>query len=137
MTLTGGSGTGAVATFNHDANGLITGLTVTNAGSGYKAGDLLTGTKATGLAATVATGSAVANGNTNVITYTAMNAGDIVTLGGLTFTAAQNLTAVQVAAAIGSGTVGTTANGTIAGTVATDPTSSSNFAAILTMDIGA
>jgi flagellin len=122
MTLTGGSGTGAVATFNHDANGLITGLTVTTAGSGYKAGDLLTGTKATGLAATVATGSAVANSATNVITYTAMNAGDVVALGGLTFTAAQNLTAVQVAAAIGSGTIGTTANGTIAGTVATGHT---------------
>ena len=122
MTLTGGSGTGAVATFNHDANGLITGLTVTNAGSGYKAGDLLTGTKATGLAASTATGASVANNGTNVITYTAMNAGDVVTLGGLTFTAAQNLTAVQVAAAIGSGTVGTTANGTIAGTVATGHT---------------
>jgi flagellin len=51
-----------------------------------------------------------------------MNAGDIVTLGGLTFTAAQNLTAAEVAAAIGSGTVGTTANGTIAGTVATGHT---------------
>ena len=121
-TLTGGSGTGAVATFNHDANGLITGLTVTTAGSGYKAGDLLTATKATGLTAGTATGASLAAGGTNLITHKAMNAGDIVTLGGLTFTAAQNLTAAEVAAAIGSGTVGTTANGTIAGTVATGHT---------------
>lgn len=118
ITLSGGSGTGATATVTADSSGIVTGLAVTAAGSGYKAGDLLTGTYATNLTAAIATGSSIAT--TNAVTMSAMKAGDVVTLGGLTFTAAQNLTAVQVANRINTGTIGTDTLGTVAGTVGTN-----------------
>jgi len=131
MTLTGGSGTGAVATFNHDANGLITGLTVTTAGSGYKAGDLLTGTKATTL-----TGTVPGNNATGTITLAAANAGDVITIHGITFTAAQNLTATQVAdalVALAAGGGASNTSGTASGTRTTGVAFTSAASGVLTI----
>lgn len=118
ITLSGGSGTGLTGTVTANSSGIVTGLAITTPGSGYKAGDLLTGTYATNLSAAIATGSSIAT--TNAVTMTAMNAGDVVTLGGLTFTAARNLTAIEVADRINTGTNGTDTLGTVAGTVGTN-----------------
>ena len=115
ITLSGGSGTSATATVDYDANGNITNLTVTAAGSGYKSGDLLTGTKSTTI-----TGSAnVATTATGTITLAAMNAGDTLSIHGITFTASQNLSATQVASSLvslaaggGASNSSGTANGT-------------------------
>ncbi|MBU3565286.1 flagellin [Polynucleobacter sp. MWH-HuK1] len=111
ITLSGGSGTGATATVDYDANGLITGLTVTAAGSGYKAGDLLTGTKATNITATVdgtsTTSSIKATTGVQTNALKDVNAGDSIYVGGKTFVATQNITAAQLATAMAS------ANGSI------------------------
>lgn len=58
VTLAGGSGTGASAVANV-SGGVVTGLTITNPGSGYAPGDVLTATLFGGGATTAATPGAV------------------------------------------------------------------------------
>jgi len=132
ITLSGGSGTGAAATVDYDANGIITGLTVTTAGSGYKAGDLLTGTKST----TITGSSAVATTATGTITMKAANAGDVISIHGITFTALQNLTATQVAdnlVALAAGAGASNAYATATGTRTTGVAFTSAAAGVLTI----
>jgi flagellin len=102
ITLTGGSGSGVAATVDIDANGFITGLTVTTPSSGYKAGDLLIGTKVSNLSDTFAAGGG--SPSTDTFTMQAVNAGDQVNLDGLILTASQNMTAAEVASAFINGT---------------------------------
>jgi flagellin len=104
VALTGGSGTGAYADIAYDSTGAVTGVTMRDAGSGYKAGDLLG--FATASAVSVPTGSAVTAAVTttgsdsvptteiSTVTFggtaatdTALTAGQSVTIAGLTFTA--------------------------------------------------
>ncbi|QWE29105.1 flagellin [Polynucleobacter sp. AM-7D1] len=104
ITLSGGSGSGATATVDFDVSGNITGLTVTAAGSGYKAGDLLTGTATTSITATVDGASTVSSIKASVGVQTNVlkdvKAGDSVYVGGKTFVASQAITAAQLATAM-------------------------------------
>ncbi len=132
ITLSGGSGTGATATVDYDANGNITGLSVTAAGSGYKAGDLLTGTAVTNITATVSAGSTVSSIAASGVQTTALldvKAGDSIYVGGKTFVASQSITAAQLATAFtqsngsvsisGRGVVGTLSGAFTTGLTAT------------------
>ena len=104
VALTGGSGTGAYADVAYDTTGAVTGVSIRNAGTGYKAGDklgfataLLVAAPAVATIAVTTPGSdTVAAPATEVSTVTftgatpttaALTAGQSVTVAGLTFTA--------------------------------------------------
>ena len=112
-----GTGSGAVATVAYDANGNVTGITQSSAQKtasvGYKAGDLLYADISSDLSDAVVVGAG-ATKSTDTFTMKAINAGDKVSIAGLTFTATYNLTAAQVATAFANQS--TTTDGTFSGT---------------------
>ena len=99
VSFTGGSGSGATGTLVMNSSGNYTGYTVVNAGSGYKAGDVL------GVAARAEVTKYTFNGTAN-------GAGTF-TIGGRTVTVANTTTADAVRNAFVSGT--TAANATVGG----------------------
>ena len=99
VALTGGTGAGATAAITYDATGKVTAISMQNAGTGYKAGDVL----ATAAVANTATKTVDAR------TFGALTSGQTLINGGLTFTAgASGATAAQVATAFSSITDGET-----------------------------
>jgi flagellin len=87
VDLTGGSGTGAKAAISYDATGVVTAMELHAAGTGYKAGDVLST-------------AAVASGNTYTtdrLQFSAMAAGQTVIIGNATLTAVTAKTAAEVA----------------------------------------
>ena len=116
VALVGGNGSGATANISYDAQGKISSIAVETAGTGYKAGDVLSTaaiTAGTVNAATISTlqGSGAATERANV-TFSSLNANEVMTLAGLTFKAgASGATAAQVANAFSN-----LANGAITGT---------------------
>ena len=116
VALVGGNGSGATANISYDAQGKISSIAVATAGTGYKAGDVLSTaaiTAGTVNAATISTlqGSGAATERANV-TFSGLNANEVMTLAGLTFKAgASGATAAQVANAFSN-----LANGAITGT---------------------
>jgi flagellin len=104
VSFTGGSGSSATGTLVMDSSGNYTGYTVVNAGSGYKAGDVL------GVAARAEV--------TKFTFATNANAGGTFTIGGRTVTVANNTTAANVATAfatgatVGAATIGGASDGT-------------------------
>ena len=99
VSFTGGSGSSATGTLVMDSSGNYTGYTVVNAGSGYKAGDVL------GVAARAEV--------TKFTFATNANAAGTFTIGGRTVTVADGTTAANVATAFATGT--TTGTATIGG----------------------
>jgi len=102
VALVGGNGSGATANISYDAQGKISNIAVQNAGTGYKAGDVLSSaaiTAGTVNAATITTAEGARSSTESAaVTFAALNAGQTVTLGGLTFTAgASGANATQVA----------------------------------------
>jgi len=85
--LTGGSGTGAKAAISYDSFGAITGMELHAAGTGYKAGDVLS---------TAAVSSANTR-RTDRYQMKAMAAGETLIINGLTMTAVTAKTAAEVA----------------------------------------
>jgi flagellin len=126
-----GSGVNGTATLAFNASGIVTGITVGTAGTGYKAGDLLSASYSTAL-----TGTSPTNTNTGTITLAAANAGDVLTIHGITFTAAQNLTATQVAdalVALAAGGGASNTSGTASGTRTTGVAFTSASSGVLTI----
>ena len=132
LTLVGGSGTGGKANVTYDTSGNITAISMHTAGSGYKAGDVLSIAAVNASAGTVqaptitATTAGVTNVSAEVQTVTfnaaAMAAGDSITLAGLTFTANQAVTTSEAVDAFkaltaGATTGGLTAKGVYSGTL--------------------
>jgi flagellin len=119
VDLTGGSGTGAKAAISYDAFGAITGMELHAAGTGYKAGDVLST-------------AAVTSANTfttDRFQMKAMAAGETLIINGLTMTAVTAKTAAEVAT-IFSNLVAGTALGTLQADLVTKgfATSSATFA---------
>ena len=116
VALVGGNGSGATANISYDAQGAISSIAVETAGTGYKAGDVLSTaaiTAGTVNAATISTvqGAGASTESANV-TFSGMNAGEVMTMAGLSFTAgASGATAAQVANAFSN-----LANGAVTGT---------------------
>jgi len=132
LTLVGGSGTGGKANVTYDTSGNITAISMHTAGSGYKAGDVLSIANVNASAGTVQaptitnTVAGVLNTSAEVQTVTfnaaAMAAGDSITLAGLTFTANQAVTTSEAVDAFkaltaGATTGGLTAKGVYSGTL--------------------
>jgi flagellin len=132
LTLVGGSGTGGKANVTYDTSGNITAISMHTAGSGYKAGDVLSIAAVNASAGTVVAPSVAETtaGVTNVspevqtVTFNAapMAAGDSITLAGLTFTANQAVTQAEAVDAFkeltaGATTGGLTAKGVYSGTL--------------------
>ena len=130
VALTGGAtgSSGATANVTYDTTGAITSVAINNAGTGYKAGDVLGIAAAAAVAApgsapiTVVTTSGSNGGagttETAAITFTAqgLTAGQSVTIGGLTYTATAAVTQAQLGAAFASLANGaTTGAGTATG----------------------
>ena len=110
LALTGGTGAGATANITYDTTGKVTAIAIQNAGTGYKAGDVLAfagQTLSSSSVATVAqtvagTGSAHAAGT---VTFNSMASGAQLTVAGKTFTAGSaGATAAQVEDAFVNGT---------------------------------
>ena len=136
IALTGGStgSSGATANISYNAAGTVTGISISNAGTGYKAGDIL-GVAALGTAIaaptnpiTVATtqGSNASTpiNETAAITIGAggLIAGQSVTIAGLTYTATATVTQAELGTAFaslanGATTGGGTAKGKYSGTL--------------------
>jgi flagellin-like hook-associated protein FlgL len=140
IALTGGSvgSSGATADLTYDATGKITGVSINNKGTGYKAGDVLgidfrgavyspvmpapsvdvaavAGTAVTAavvanIAVPVATTGSASYTETSAITFAALGlqAGQSLTVAGLTFTAAAAVTGAQLASAFENLTAGAT-----------------------------
>jgi flagellin len=131
LTLLGGSGTNGKANVSYDSAGNITASTMHTAGSGYKAGDVLSIAAVAASAGTVVapavaeTTQGVDGVSVEVQTATfnvaAMAAGDSITLAGLTFTANQAVTqaeAVDAFKGLAAGvTAGTSTKGVYSGTL--------------------
>ena len=125
LALVGGSGTGGKANVTYDTSGNITAISMHTAGSGYKAGDVLSIAAVTASAGTVVapavaeTTAGVTNVSPEVQTVTfnaaAMAAGDSITLAGLTFTANQAVTTSQAVDAFKALTAGATTGGSALG----------------------
>ena len=125
LSLVGGSGTGGKANVTYDTSGNITAISMHTAGSGYKAGDVLSIAAVTASAGTVVaptitgTVAGVTNVSAEVQTVTfnaaAMAAGDSITLAGLTFTANQAVTTSQAVDAFKALTAGATTGGSALG----------------------
>jgi flagellin len=121
LALVGGSGTNGKANVTYDTSGNITAISMHTAGSGYKAGDVLSiaavnASAGTVVAPTVAeTTAGVLNTSPEVQTVTfnaaAMAAGDSITLAGLTFTANQAVTQAEAVDAFKALTAGVTTGG--------------------------
>ena len=133
ILLTGGSGSGATATMVTDSSGNVTSLSIRNAGSGYKAGDVLGAGTATAETSSAAFGTDLTSGQSMV-------------LGGLTFTAGgSGATTAQVAAAfsnISVGGTGSSAFGTFTGALTGWSTGAANgstvvFTSSTAADVGA
>jgi flagellin len=89
VALTGGTGAGAQAAISYDATGKVTSISMQTAGTGYKAGDVLSTAAVT-----------AANTHTNdAVTFSALTAGQNLINGGLTLTAVSAMTGAQVATA--------------------------------------
>jgi flagellin-like hook-associated protein FlgL len=102
VALVGGNGSGATANISYDAQGVISSIAVNGAGTGYKAGDVLSTAAVTAGTVNAASISTVQGAGASTesasVTFAALNAGQTVTLGGLTFTAgAAGANATQVA----------------------------------------
>jgi flagellin len=122
ISLSGGSGTGATADIAYDDTGKVTGVTIRNAGTGYKAGDVLSMAANTTLTATVSTptvstaltaGNGTSTYSTIGLTFSSMVAGETVTVAGRTFVAKASASGTQVADAFVNGT---TTYGDLSGT---------------------
>jgi flagellin len=130
VSATGATGTGAKANIVWDSSGNITSIAMHTAGSGYKAGDLLSiagfaqadGTSVVPAIASTTAGTATA-AETQTVTFNAaaMAAGDSITVAGLTFTAKTAVTTAQALAAFASlnagATTGASALGSYSGTL--------------------
>ena len=110
LALTGGTGAGATANITYDTTGKVTALAIQNAGTGYKAGDVLSfagqsaSTTATPVIAQTVAGVAGTTASAGTVTFNNMVAGDQITVSGKTFIAGSGgATAAQVAAGIYSG----------------------------------
>jgi flagellin len=98
VDLTGGSGTGAKAAISYDSFGAITAMELHAAGTGYKAGDVLST-------------AAVTSANTfttDRLQFRAMGAGETIVMGNATFTAVTAKTAAEVATIFSNLAGGTT-----------------------------
>ena len=125
LSLVGGSGTGGKANVTYDTSGNITAISMHTAGSGYKAGDVLSIAAVTASAGTVVvptvaeTTAGVTNVSPEVQTATfnaaAMAAGDSITIAGLTFTANQAVITANAVAAFAGLTAGATTGGSALG----------------------
>ena len=140
ISLSGGSGTGATADIAYDDTGKVTGVTIRNAGTGYKAGDVLSMAANTTLTATVTTPSvttALSAGNgtstysTIGLTFSSMVAGETVTVAGRTFVAKAAANGTQVADAFVNGT---TTYGDMSGTATWTASQVSPGAAVVFTD---
>ena len=98
IQLVGGSGSGATANVTI-AGGQVTGMTINNAGTGYKAGDVLSIAQ-----------QGITETGTATFDAAAMAIGDSMTFGGLTFTATASTTTANAVAAYAN-----LANGAITG----------------------
>ena len=102
VALVGGSGSGATADVTYNGSGQITGLTINAAGTGYKAGDVFSTaavSQGTVVAPTISSvdGAGAATESARV-TFADLGAGQVMSLGGLTYTAGSSgATAAQVA----------------------------------------
>ena len=126
LSLVGGSGTGGKANVTYDTSGNITAISMHTAGSGYKAGDVLSIAAVTTAVAGTVTAPAITNtvaGVTNVsaevqtLTFAAaaMAAGDSITIAGLTFTANAAVDQANAVAAFAGLTAGATTGGSALG----------------------
>ena len=124
LSLVGGSGTGGKANVTYDTSGNITAISMHTAGSGYKAGDVLsiaavTAVAGTVVAPTVAETQAGNNTRSEIQTLTfsatAMAAGDSITIAGLTFTANAAVDQANAVAAFAGLTAGATTGGSALG----------------------
>ena len=103
VALTGGSGAGAKAAISYDATGKVTSIAMQAAGTGYKAGDVLS----------TAAVAAASTQTVDAVTFSALGNNQTLINGGLTLTASANMTAAQVAQAwssINDGDNSTTVN---------------------------
>ena len=110
LALTGGTGAGATANISYDTTGKVTAIAIQNAGTGYKAGDVLAFAGQTLSSSSVATvaqtvaGTGVAHA-AGTVTFNSMASGAQLTVAGKTFTAGSaGATAAQVADAFVNGT---------------------------------
>ena len=87
VDLTGGSGTGAKAAISYDALGVVTNIEMQSAGTGYKAGDILS----------TAAVTAANTFTTDKLQFSAMTAGQTLIIGNATLTAVTAKTAAEVA----------------------------------------
>jgi flagellin len=125
LALVGGSGTNGKANVTYDTSGNITAISMHTAGSGYKAGDVLSIAAVNASAGTVVapsvaeTTQGVTNVSPEVQTATfnaaAMAAGDSITLAGLTFTANAAVNTANAVAAFAGLTAGATTGGSALG----------------------
>jgi len=110
IQLVGGSGSGATANVTI-ANGQVTGMTINNAGTGYKAGDVLSIAQ-----------QGITETGTATFNAAAMAVGDSMTFGGLTFTATASTTQANAVAAFANlangATTGAGTTGYYTGTLA-------------------
>ena len=123
VSESGATGSGAIATINYGADGKITGMTVTTAGDGYRAGQLLSASVDSAL---VTSGATIADGETKTVTMTDINAGDRVTIGTRVLTASQNLTAAQVATAMAAGSISSSLGSMVSGSLGVDITATAS-----------
>ena len=111
IALSGGSGSGAKADVTYAADGTVTAIAIRDAGTGYKAGDVLemSGARSTGSVTTPTVNNLTAGNGTSTYStidaqFSNMSAGDTVTVAGRTFAATATTTAAQVADAFLNGT---------------------------------
>ncbi len=134
VSATGDLGTGGKANISWDGSGNITSIAMHTAGSGYKAGDVLSiagftqaaGTSVVPTILETVAGVGGTSAETQTVTFNAaaMAAGDSITIAGLTFTANQTLTTAQalsaftsLAAGATNGSAGQQALGSYSGTL--------------------
>jgi flagellin len=127
VSESGATGSGAIATINYGADGKITGMTVTTAGDGYRAGQLLSASVDSAL---VTSGATIADSETKTVTMTDINAGDRVTIGTRVLTASQNLTAAQVATAMAAGSISSSLGSMVSGSLGVDITATASGATL-------
>ena len=133
VALVGGNGSGATANISYDAQGKISSIAVETAGTGYKAGDVLsTAAVSAGTvnapSVTTTTQGATQTNESATVTFGSLAAGQQMNLGGLIYTAGSSgATANQVAnafanlaagATTGAGTTAANGSGSYMGTFA-------------------
>jgi flagellin-like hook-associated protein FlgL len=124
LALVGGSGTGGKANVTYDTSGNITAISMHTAGSGYKAGDVLSIAAVNAVAGAVVapavaetTAGSAARPEVQTLTFNGatMVAGDSITIAGLTFTAKAAVNTANAVAAFAGLTAGATTGGSALG----------------------